>query len=177
MRWLANRPNNIILISDADELLDSDSVMGLNFRLLDCVKPRLRFYYYCLTCGIGTWSMQTLFNSSGRWFHNVSAAESYSDIRFPDGCRESAELMGWHVSYALTTAEIINKLESFSHVNDNFVLELLRDPQREHLIKERVRNCQDIFVREWKIPLAPDIDPKTPPLRGMPSHESCHVPM
>ena len=79
--------------------------------------------------------------------------------------------MGWHVSYAMSTVEIIHKLESFSHHKDHFVTQLLQDSNREAIIQRRIQNCEDLFGRTaGDLYNASDALPTIP---DMPANEHC----
>lgn len=173
VKWLSKRARDkVVLVSDVDELIDPSAVQLVDFATLDCIRPKLRFYYYCLRCSLGYWSKQSLFRTDGKWFSKMLQAETYEDIR--GQCTETPELMGWHVSYAFSTSKIITKMESFSHHGDSFVKELLENPDREGLIDDRVRNCEDVYGRaRAAIAHVPLLDVQIPKVDGMPAHEQC----
>eukprot|EP00223_Ostreococcus_mediterraneus_P000918 CAMPEP_0179719136 /NCGR_PEP_ID=MMETSP0938-20121108/3271_1 /TAXON_ID=548131 ORGANISM="Ostreococcus mediterraneus, Strain clade-D-RCC1107" /NCGR_SAMPLE_ID=MMETSP0938 /ASSEMBLY_ACC=CAM_ASM_000576 /LENGTH=290 /DNA_ID=CAMNT_0021592965 /DNA_START=247 /DNA_END=1119 /DNA_ORIENTATION=+ len=169
LTWLSNRPKENVLISDVDELMDVDALSSINMPSIDCIRPKLRFYYYCLSCKRGNWSMQSLFRTDGSWYRETLISKGYKDIR--GACEESHALMGWHVSYALSTRKIIEKMQSFSHHEDSFVRKLVDNPERESIIRQRVEMCVDIYDRA--ISPSPQVDEKVPKLRGLPSNEYC----
>jgi len=49
MRWLADRPNELVLMSDVYELLDYRALWHTEY-MDGCIVPRLRAFYYCCAC-------------------------------------------------------------------------------------------------------------------------------
>lgn len=173
MRMLSNRSSDdVYLISDVDELIDENSFNRLDVVNLDCIRPKLKFYYYCLSCRRGTWNMQTMFRRNGSWFQKMLHEEN-TDIRKDQGCKNSEEYMGWHVSYFMSTEKLINKLNAFSHSKDGFVKKLLLDPEREKLIERRITNCTDLYGRNGENSFKVSDDNNWPSLKGLPQNEHC----
>ena len=84
-------------------------------------------------------------------------------------------LLGWHMSYAMGTEQIINKIQSFS-ANESFIYELINAHNVSKLIEERIQHCGDLFGREGYSTISclqistKVFDFKAPSLAGLPRH-------
>ena len=110
------RPDVLVHMSDVDELVDVHAVARLHMR--GCVTPVLRMYAYGELCPAlwPMWAKTVLFNASSGWFERALAANPGLQLRkLTAQCRVLPGFLGWHFSYFLSTMQILNKLQTFSH--------------------------------------------------------------
>lgn len=175
--WLKEHyPAHRIYVSDVDEFLDAGAM--LKSRLMfnsDCLVPTLRFYYYGQHCPMRSkWERAIIFRSNSSFF--TKAVRRHAELRATDAwtrdaCPSSGECMGWHFSYAFKTAEILQKLRSFSHANDGFVRALF-DGNVTAIIEDRISRCEDLFGRAHESAgmQSSAFDGHLPQLPGWPRH-------
>lgn len=175
--WLKeNYPAHRIYVSDVDEFLDAGAM--LKSRLMfnsDCFIPTLRFYYYGEHCPMRSkWVRAIIFRSSSSFF--TTAVHRQAELRATDtwtrdACPPSRKWMGWHFSYALKTADILQKLRSFAHAKDGFVSALLAGNVTAK-IEDRISRCADLFGRAGETAgmQSSAFDGHLPQLPGWPRH-------
>lgn len=139
-------PDDIIIISDADEIPRRSVVEALNPQPIQSLS--LKSFYY----GLNMWDGN---------YHTTRAAR-YSAITSPEEIRRLAvppciiEEAGWHFTYLGTPEHIANKFKSFSHQ------ELDRpDTTDVNIIKQRMASHGDLYGdghQYWPI----DIDDSWP---------------
>lgn len=126
-------PENILLISDADEIPRREMVVSLTPELLNRHPARLlqRAYYYSLNTRVGD-------EGSGRALlaDDLTTAE---EIRRSDP-PTTIDNAGWHFSYLGDADWIRNKIKSFSHSE-------LDKPEILWNIEEAMKNRADLFGR------------------------------
>lgn len=128
---------DLIIISDVDEIPDINSIIYLknnNFDGLLALKQD--FYYYNLTC-----------KTSQEWLHaKVCSYKKYLEIGSPEQTRWTGCNVlnngGWHLSYFGDVNFIKNKIKNFAHSEVNQEC-FLKD---EH-IEQSINNNKDIFNR------------------------------
>ncbi len=111
--------NDIIIISDVDEIIDSNIIkkinnheININDNLLYSLEMTL--YYYTIE-----------YTVHRKWYHvKLLKYHKYKEYNSPENVRMSMHNdvicnSGWHISYYGDTNFIINKLESFSEQQDN----------------------------------------------------------
>jgi hypothetical protein len=101
------RPNDLILISDVDEIPRPEVIESLRERLTTPVALGLHLGYYRVNL-----------RSDKLW--TASAAVRYRDLETPQSFRNRQDLpiidnAGWHLSYLGSTEAIVRKLLAFSH--------------------------------------------------------------
>lgn len=138
-RGLTNcKENDVILISDLDEIPNPDKIKKYkDYPGVNVFKQRM-FYYYLNNIDLKEpyWidSSTRMLNYSEFTKNNSSAQK----IRFIKGFL--IENGGWHFSYLGGTEKIIEKIKSFSHqeYNSSEYTDLIK-------IKQRVENGQDLY--------------------------------
>lgn len=138
---LSLRKDDLIIISDVDEIPDPDEMKILKeapFQIFKVASMRQQFFYYNLNS-----KMDEI------WLHpKIATYEGYVLCECnPQFMRmhKSYNIIdkgGWHLSYFGDAKFIKNKLESFSHQEFNN-----EEYTNEELLKERMSNFQDILVR------------------------------
>uniref|UniRef100_A0A7S3BC14 Uncharacterized protein n=1 Tax=Haptolina ericina TaxID=156174 RepID=A0A7S3BC14_9EUKA len=127
----------LVYVSDIDEILDIDMLLKMNVQVLKCVSPSLRWFIYSERCPLARrFSSGVLFRAGSGWFNSTLAKHpelllhKVSD-KYP-GCPQTREAVGWHLSYFMTTADMLTKLRSTSHAYEPGVAKVLRsrDPTR-----------------------------------------------
>ena len=92
-------------------------------------------------------------------------------------CFATTQYMGWHLSYAMSSARIVQKLKIFSHSDQPHVLELARRPDATEHVARCAQKCKHLFKPNDKgnallhYESAP-YDGKLPPLPGWPHNEA-----
>jgi hypothetical protein len=108
MRGLGSaEADDLVLISDVDEIPKPAIVDRLKRQLADPVALSMRFSYYKLNL-----------SSAEPW--SLARATRFADLHSPQALRERSDLSevpdaGWHLSYIGSTDDIVRKLTSFSH--------------------------------------------------------------
>ena len=187
-------PASFAFVSDVDELLDpatmppSLPLHGLLHTRAGCVAPSLRHWYYSERCPAKRpWHDAVLFRVDGAWFmHHMTWLRSVRPQltgRLPfktdslplrkagsEHCPHSLRTarpsyMGWHLSYALNTQQILSKLRENSHANDSMVRKVLDLPLPEAFVNRSVASCADLC--QWFLahqPLSHHTSPAQHPL-------------
>jgi len=144
---------DLIMVSDVDEIPDPNMLMEINFsnKKIDYANLCQDFYYYNLTYK----------NTSEDWkFAKIMSYRHYVEIfeRNPQCCRDIPSVRnirpaGWHLSYFGDSRFIKNKIEQFAHQEFN---------QEQFTNIENIDKCietgDDLFARSYanclKIPLS-----------------------
>jgi beta-1,4-mannosyl-glycoprotein beta-1,4-N-acetylglucosaminyltransferase len=134
---------DVIVVGDVDELVRPEVLTALrNCEFPKRTKLWTRFYYY---------SFQWLCpEGHSEWGHpDVTFFDGFDNTIDPQDLRTSSSTQsevysaGWHCSYCFRTlAEIVSKVQSFSHQEMN-----TPDFTDSRKILERVRNGKDLFAR------------------------------
>jgi beta-1,4-mannosyl-glycoprotein beta-1,4-N-acetylglucosaminyltransferase len=131
--------NDIVIISDADEIIRRSTIENYNpISSLTALKmDTYRYYFNCLE-GKQNWDMSRVMNFS------------YLKDKTPDFVRNSGferviHDAGWHFSYMGGYDKIIEKIESFSHTE-------LNTEEFKSKIKYKQESCQSLFGDDfWQI--------------------------
>lgn len=129
--------DDIILVSDADEIPNPDIFPILKTKQKPCVLKQKDFYYF-LNCRSNRDILAASF-CRGRDFVDGQL------VRVPEPKieREIIENAGWHFSYLMTPEEIIKKIESLSSVK--YDTEIYKDKNR---IIKLIKNKKDLYGRK-----------------------------
>jgi len=146
LKQLDLKDNDLILISDVDEIPDIKNLIEFKEKGFTGAKTFYQnFYYYNYKCrNIKKWHGTVI--SDTLTFKNIF--KSNAEIARQSRWRlpligNNYESGGWHFSYFGDIKYIINKIQSFSHQeynNDKYT-----NPQK---IKELIKNGKDLFFRE-----------------------------
>lgn len=139
LQILGANDNDIVIISDADEIIKASVISNYSpISSLTALKmDTYRYYYNCLE-GRQNWDKARIMNYS------------YLKQKSPDEVRNSGfervlDNAGWHFSYMGGYEKMIEKIESFSHTefnNDEFKSKLL----------SKYENCQSLFSDDyWEV--------------------------
>jgi beta-1,4-mannosyl-glycoprotein beta-1,4-N-acetylglucosaminyltransferase len=131
--------NDIVIISDADEIISANIIRHYNpISTLTALKmDTYRYYFNCLE-GKQNWDKARIMNFS------------YLKNKTPDEVRNSGfeRILydaGWHFSYMGGYDKIIEKIESFSHTEFN-------TGDFKSKIKYKQENCQSLFGDDfWQV--------------------------
>jgi len=136
-------PNDYIIISDADEIPDPNSLQKVKeFEPgFDAVRLEQDYYYYNLSSKF-----------VDRWYYSVMLKYSFylTSNMTPQECRHAPKFGifnkgGWHLSYFGDVSFIQKKIKSFSHQQYN------TEPYNTtENIKECIKNTSDLFNRDKK---------------------------
>lgn len=136
-------PNDYIIISDADEIPDPNSLQKVkDFEPgFDAVRLEQDYYYYNLSSKF-----------VDRWYYSVMLKYSFylNSNMPPQECRHAPKFAifnkgGWHLSYFGDVSFIQKKIKSFSHQQYN------TEPYNtSENIKECIKNSTDLFNRDKK---------------------------
>lgn len=138
--------NDIILISDVDEIPNPKRFDEIKFRLIQNRVSKLvlcqRFFYYNFKCE----NKEKFINHKSRntiaiLYGNLNNTTPQY-LRGRRGTFKQVHEGGWHCSYFGDSDEIINKIKQFSHQEYNN--EKYLDKSK---IDSNIKNCQDIFNR------------------------------
>lgn len=189
--WISQHyPNATCTLSDVDELFDTDALAKVlenpELNNLPCFFLPMRFLYYGEACPMShsRWYAAPIFNTGSTWFREVvlrgEGLRLHADLspfvsKTCEVLNLATPLLGWHVSYAMETNKIVNKIRSFSE-NALFIQELINKYNVSDIIEERIQRCGDLYGREDY----PEIycsqinntvfDFKALPLAGLPRH-------
>jgi beta-1,4-mannosyl-glycoprotein beta-1,4-N-acetylglucosaminyltransferase len=132
--------DDIIIVSDVDEIPNPAVLINLNPTQIYSHKLLQEMYYYNLTCKSNyEWTYSWL-GSYGVYINNYDCK--------PQACRENHNIPfiangGWHLSYFGDAAFIQNKLKQFAH--QEFNNEAYTDLKT---IENRIKNKHDLFGRD-----------------------------
>lgn len=170
----ATIPNAVILMSDVDEIPDPARMPILKIQD-ECRRLRLKHTYYSPRCFFGPWGRGgTLVHTGSRtfksWMTRRRSARALNEIYRGAPCATHNDhrhrFHGWHLSYAMNTSAIRQKLRSFSHAKDRFVRTTLQ--QNDSYFDTQAANCFDLFNRIGERGVC--IDKYLPPRIGWPVH-------
>lgn len=172
-------PRHRVYHSDVDELLDPAAMHSLE--VTTCIAPRLRFYYYSEHCPVynETWAGAIIVNTATKWFVDRARGTPPVMMRAHPGtdlsharkaCAISDRLLGWHMSFAMASDAILQKLRSYSHAH--YAGAVTRQANPSAFIDAKVRACADILGRLDVGPIDGAYDGRLPPLPGWPTHPS-----
>ena len=136
VKLLKPSADDIIIISDADEIPDPN--MLLQFKqdgLKGARRPVQDFYYYNLNCKgrVGNSRCRVMDYET----YTESSPEDHTKSHYP-GIPNG----GWHFSYFGSEDFIVNKIQQFSHQEFN-----TDEYTNKDVIKQRVIECADLFAR------------------------------
>lgn len=151
------KPDDMILISDCDEIPRREFVQSLHQVPPDGIAVAVqRLYYYTFNHT----APDTLWNGTrATQWANVQALGA-DGVRYVEHARGGyprilrARDAGWHLSYFGGVAAVQSKIESFLHQE-------LNEPEHrdETTIAERIARGADIYGREWQnFTIAPAVD-------------------
>ncbi len=127
-------PNDIIIISDVDEIPKPDVIK--NYTTEDPLTLKMRVFYYYLNC------------ESERQ-EEASVIVRYKRLKTPQSLRNNRnsfakiEDAGWHFSYLGGIKKIRKKIESFSH--SEYDRESYKDPVK---LFYKIKGAKDLFDRD-----------------------------
>lgn len=127
------KPDDIIIVSDADEIVDHRVVPIME----KCEVPtrlEMKMYYYYFNCRANEDWLYPIFCR----YRDFSFAHDMRILQFANGLRKG----GWHFSYLVPFDQIPKKLESFSHAE--YDTDFYKNIDR---LKSCVENNTDIFNR------------------------------
>jgi len=146
LKLLKIKPDDIVLLSDLDEIPDPltlKKIKSSNFK--GSAQFDQEFYYYNLTCKMQvSWLFAKIFSYS--WF--LSNNLTLSDIRYTQF--ETIPYGGWHLSYFGTPKFISNKIKNFAHQEFNKLTFT-----NVNLIEQRIKDRVDIYNRNIDIKYVP----------------------
>lgn len=139
IKSLSLNDNDIIIITDVDEIPDTDTLQDLKEKnsVKSSMTLRQEMYYYNITCKFnGVWHFPKLINYG-----------TYKNINSPQRIRMGGGAIiqkgGWHFSYFGDVNFIKNKIQNFSHQEYNNS-QFVNDEHIENVIK----GGKDLFKRE-----------------------------
>lgn len=145
LKTLSLDPSDIIIISDVDEIPDTNTLKILVNRVTPSnvfiYNLQQDMYYYNITCKGDKWYHSKVLNyitydsTYDRDVENIRMSHFYNPI-------PSIANGGWHFSYFGGVEFIKNKIQNFSHQEVNNP-----DNLQEDKIIERIKNCDDLFGR------------------------------
>jgi beta-1,4-mannosyl-glycoprotein beta-1,4-N-acetylglucosaminyltransferase len=149
-------PNDIVLLSDVDEIFDPEIIKNIEEHLGQdpFVSLNMDLYYY---------NIETKLDME--WSPPKAARYSYFQSIYPHRCRNgpSGRVVpnaGWHLSYFGNPKMIINKLKNFAH----YELSELYTPSDEERVANLVKDGRDIAGRDIKFFNVPaENNPRLPP--------------
>jgi beta-1,4-mannosyl-glycoprotein beta-1,4-N-acetylglucosaminyltransferase len=140
-------PNDIVMVSDVDEIPSAKSIIDLKEILEENPKINVsfnqRFFYYYIN-GLNVQNEQEVpWHGTTACLHrNFNNAQS---LRENKGSNKTVLKAGWHFSYVGGVQEIINKIESYSHAEfDNAFI------KSEKRLEDRINRGIDLFDRPGK---------------------------
>ena len=133
--------NDIIIISDVDEIPDTDTLCKLKNKSMDMYTLQMDFYYYNLNTKIKShWNLCKVLSYKKYKELNISC----NDIR-----NTKCPIIrkgGWHLSYFGDATFIKNKIKNFSHQELNTT-----DFTHVSNIEKRIKSHKDLYGRNIKI--------------------------
>jgi len=130
--------NDIIMISDLDEIPDRDTIARISQTLADGIYELLQdFYYYNLTCkNTNLWTQARILNYK-TYLHENNPQK----IRMTQS-NNKIHCGGWHFSYFGDSEFILNKLKNFCHAEYATKVGITNED-----LEDRVRHGVDLFGR------------------------------
>jgi beta-1,4-mannosyl-glycoprotein beta-1,4-N-acetylglucosaminyltransferase len=129
--------DDLIIISDVDEILDPNTLLSQKIDFtIDCSSVEMDMYYYNIEHKLGD-----------PWRHVKLMTAGYLGHKTPDGIRRSnpnrvIKKGGWHLSYFGSAEFIRNKIQHFSHQEFN-----TEDITNTQHINEQIQKGGDVFHR------------------------------
>ena len=141
--WTQCEDNDIIIISDADEIINPKTLQEYDISFGYCSLIQ-RLFYYKLNCEIMVpWDKARIMPYS--FIKNKYPSDVRCDLdREVNGSIQNA---GWHFSYLYSTAELVSdKIQSFCHaeLNTADIIDVKR-------INTLIQNGQDLYGRDHKM--------------------------
>ena len=155
-------------MSDLDELLDVGAVQNLT--LPGCTSPRLRNFVYGERCPATypPWARSVLFRARSGWLQkHMGPNLQLRKLAKGKDCESSADWLGWHFGYFMSTDRVLHKLTNFAHAHDPFIMRITRGQDPEADVERRIRNCLDVHGRRYG-PLWAAYDGRLPAEPGWP---------
>lgn len=136
--------DDLVIISDCDEIADSNTLLELKKKGLNSVQSlRMHMYYYNVTTKqVDDWCKTKILNYD-MYKYNKRNCEN---IRMRPVSKESMGTInkgGWHFSYFGDIKFIQNKLNHFSHQEWKDIIDINDD----EYISKRIENSEDLFLR------------------------------
>jgi beta-1,4-mannosyl-glycoprotein beta-1,4-N-acetylglucosaminyltransferase len=137
---------DVILVSDSDEIPSRSAVTTLrNCQFPERTTLRSQFFYYSFQWRhVG----EDWHHPQATFYQGLNRTLKPEDLRMShNGVAWDLRNAGWHCSWCFSTvAEMIHKIESWSHADESAEPQL-KDPSE---IARRIRNGLDILGREWE---------------------------
>jgi beta-1,4-mannosyl-glycoprotein beta-1,4-N-acetylglucosaminyltransferase len=135
---------DIIIISDVDEIPDIRAVRELRKKSFEILSFEMDFYYYNLTCKN---IKKCLVTKAMKYKFLKEQIKCVNEVRYLHIKRPIPTIKngGWHFSYFSNKKKILEKIESFSHQEYNNNL-------YKNKISTRIKNGKDLFFRkeDWQ---------------------------
>ena len=168
----AGRRELLVHLSDVDELLDPDAILGRS--MPGCHTPVLRMMVYGERCWTSEgWGRSIIFNATSEWFPDRLKRFPSLQLRAKDRMRQACPrlrgLSGWHMTYFMDTAHLLEKLRTFSHSMEAFVRAITQAKDPSAAMEKRVRTCTSVHGRAYGARVA-SYDGKLPQVEGWPRH-------
>jgi hypothetical protein len=168
----AGRRELLVHLSDVDELLDPDAILGRS--MPGCHTPALRMMLYGERCWTSeVWGRSIIFNATSQWFPERLKRFPSLQLRAKDrmrlACPRLQGLSGWHMTYFMDTAHLLEKLRTFSHSMEGFVRAITQAKDPSATMEKRVRTCTSVHGRTYGAHIA-SYDGKLPHVMGWPRH-------
>lgn len=139
---LEARPNDLIFISDVDEIPDKKSFKRINCRIeqFDMIVLMQDMYYYNLNNYVSRWNAARALSYGSFCKFDQDAHEiRMMNLKKVNACWEPKG--GWHFSYFGGVEMILEKINNFSHQEFNNSL------VTKEKIKDSISNHKDLFDR------------------------------
>ena len=131
--------DDIIILSDVDEIPDPIKLSGMIPRCYIPTNICMKFYYYYINCKF----VNKLWYSAKIFRYDNAEGINFNNIRQNDNYYSTLYDAGWHFSYTGGAEKIQNKLMTFSHSEFN------RSPFTDlNYIKECMNKPVDLFGRK-----------------------------
>ena len=168
----AGRRELLVHLSDVDELLDPDAILGRS--MPGCHTPALRMMLYGERCWTSeVWGRSIIFNATSQWFPERLKRFPSLQLRAKDrmrlACPRLQGLSGWHMTYFMDTAHLLEKLHTFFHSMEGFVRAITQAKDPGATMEKRVRTCTSVHGRTYGAHIA-SYDGKLPHVMGWPRH-------
>lgn len=136
------KDNDVIIISDLDEIPDPDTLSIIKTSYFKGIYALEQdFYYYNLNCRV---NYNWYFSKIMTYIDYTTSNQSIDDIRWSN--LNYIKRGGWHLSYFGSPEFISNKIKNFSHQEYNHA-----NFTNQSLIKSKIENKLDLFGRCLKI--------------------------
>ena len=134
---LALQDNDLIIISDADEIPNPKKFHLMKKDEINSMQALL--YYYNLTC-VGHYS-----NKLCPKLLTFKKLSQYSCQSIRKKVQNIIPKSAWHLSYFGNSDFIINKISEYSHCGDGMVSKILNSNNPEKEINNRIKESRDLF--------------------------------